>query len=356
MSEAKQAFDELIDALQSYQQRLDGIEGLTDVDLADNYRHMADLTAIAIDCYVQNDTARPRWVSLVAAHRKVLGDNQHARYFYVPLSHEYAYRVKGSMNGACYMGFTVYGSEGEDKMHIVANTSTREIKLAPDGSFDITLSADAVGNNGIALSEQTNALMVRQYFDTPAPDHAIPVTIEVLSGPEQSPLPSTEQIARRLRTAASLIRGWAGLNPIPWPQEASAYNVISDPVPTSVGGGGNWSTPDNIHAMGFFDLAPGQALVMSGKAVRSLYWSCHLWNSCMQTFDYERFQCAVSGNQLKIADDGTWTIIVANHPPQGQHWLETGGRDRGFIYFRWLLSDSQPGSIATRVVPVESLI
>ena len=41
------------------------------------------------------------------------------------------------MNGASYLGFTVYGCEQEDKFHTIANTSSREVHLTPDGSFDI---------------------------------------------------------------------------------------------------------------------------------------------------------------------------------------------------------------------------
>ena len=85
MQELQSAFNQLIDSLQDYHKSITALEDQADVDIADNYRNVIDLASVAFECYAQNDPAQPHWVELVSPHRKFGGDNQHARYFFIPL-------------------------------------------------------------------------------------------------------------------------------------------------------------------------------------------------------------------------------------------------------------------------------
>ena len=355
MSELNTAFSQLLGELENFQNKLESMTDQSDHDYAENYKNIIDLVHVGIDCYVQNDPANPRWVNLVSNHRKIGGDNQHARYFFVPLSERYQYQITGKLSGASYMGFTLYGCTQEDSFQILDNRSSEDIDINPDASFELNLGSGQSGQNSMDLPETVNCLIVRQYFDTAAPQKEIPLDIEVTGGViEHTPLSSME-LTRRLSSASNFLKGWANLTPMPWPKEKQAYNSICNPFQAS-DSSGHWSTPDNIHAMGFYRLRDDEALVLSGSSVTCRYWSCHLWNASMQTYDFNNFQCALSGNQLSPDENGHWQIVIANHPAQDKFWLDTAGHHRGFVYFRWLLCSSPPTSIFAEVRPLSELL
>ena len=352
MSTPRESTQALIRALGDGAQKIHDTPSLDELDIAEAYRNLMDLTSFGIEGFIENDPRRPRWVDILAGPRKIGGDNQHARYFFAPLSPQHRYRIRGRLQGAVYLGFTVYGCErDEEHMHIVANTNSSEIELRPDGSFELELSAaEDGGANHLHLKPDANSIILRQYFGAPALTGPHSFEIEALDGPAPSGVVGSAEMARRIAQTAAFLRGWINLTPMPWPEDDAAWNQVCDPFHTGESTG-HWSTPDNIHAFGYFLLAEDEALVLRGTAVPCTYWSCHLWNNAMQTFDFDNFRCAQLGWGLPLDEGGGWRIVIARGAPRGPCWLDTAGHHRGFIYFRWLETRHQlPGPIQAELV------
>lgn len=349
-----EAFTHLLDVLREQNDRIHSISDQRDSDVAESYQNLMDLLHVAIDCYVQNSPANPRCVELVSPYRKFGGDNQQARYYLFPVNSAYEYRLEGHIDGAAYIGLTVYGCDTEDELRIVENTNSDRIDFRPDGSFAVDFKAEGEGNNCVRLSPDANQVVIRQYFSSPIRRESMPVSVSLLNRSVDRAVPGTEDMARRLRSTANFLKGWFKLTPMPWPVEQGAYNQICEPLPAAASSE-HGSTPDNIHAFGYFNLEDDQALVLKGKMPRCRYWSCHLWTGSMQTYDFEKYHCAISDAQLDLDDDDQWTIVLSNRLPQGRNWLDTAGHQRGFVYFRWLLSSEKPGDISAEVVPIAHL-
>ncbi|MDG2271765.1 MAG: hypothetical protein P8L39_05650 [Halioglobus sp.] len=60
-----------------------------------------------------------------------------------------------------------------------------------------------------------------------------------------------------------------------------------------------------------------------------------LWNAFRQSFDYRYRQTALNREQLQLNDDGEFTIVIALQDPEFTNWLDTEGRNFGFIYWRF---------------------
>ncbi len=357
MNNPKDATHALLKALADGIQKIEDTPGMDDIDNSVAYSNLMDLTSFGLEGYVQNDPGQPRWVDILAGPRKIGGDNQHARYFFAPLSPKHRYRIRGKLQGAIYLGFTVYGCEAdEEHMHIVTNTNSSEITMRPDGSFELELSAAKNGGvNHIHLKPETNSIILRQYFGAPALTQGHHFEIEALDGPAPSGVNSSAEIARRIAQTAAFLRGWVNMTPMPWPEDDAAWNQVCNPFHTGESTG-HWSTPDNIHAFGHFRLAEDEALVLRGTAVPCTYWSCHLWNISMQTFDFDNFRCAQLGHSLPLTEDSGWRIVIARGAPRGPGWLDTAGHHRGFIYFRWLETRQQlPGPIQAELVKTDTV-
>lgn len=349
---ATTAFAELVALLQSAEQTFLTARNQTDdVDISDCYQNLLDLVAIGVDCYIDNSAADPHFTKLVNSYRKMGGDNAHALYDFAPLDGQCTYRVRGNRGGTAYLGITLYGGASEEAVTVHANINTSHLRFDEHGNFSVTIGPGSGDGQTLHLPSlpDTNGVIVRQYFlDTDRSEEAL-LDIAVIDGPAAPAVVGSDSMAARITALTRFVKGWTAMTPMPWPDAIEAYNQVCPPFHTGQSTG-HWSTPDNLHAFGFFKLADNEALLLQGRSPECLYWSCHLWNSCMHTFDYERFACAISGAEVQYDADGSWTLVIAARDPGRPNWIDTAGRGRGFIYFRWLEARETPPPISARVI------
>lgn len=355
MREDSKAFNEILEFLKTAEHDFLNLRNQTaDVDIADNYKHLFDLLSVATDMYIHNDWVRPRLFKIVSPWRKIGGDNAHALYDMAPLEGSHSYLVKGNRRQTAYLGFTVYGGDTEEQLTVHVNRNSANVEFDSNGNFEIVLSpneTDARAKNHIQLKPDSNTFVIRQYFLDDKKEGDAELVITSLDNPGKPGLLNEANMAKRLRSLKNFIKGWTNLCPIPWPADDAAFNQICPPFQTGQSTG-HFSTPDNIHAFGFFKLKPDEALVLHGTSPDCLYWSCHLWNSCMQTFDYANYACAIAKDQVELEADGSWKLTIAHTNPDAKNWLDTTGYEKGFVYFRWLNSDTTPAAMTAEVIRV----
>jgi hypothetical protein len=347
------AFSDLMSLLQGYERKFRWRRLLTrDNEFAEGYSAMLDLLSVGLDCYIHNSPDAPRFVKLVSPIRKIGGDNADALYYFAPLNPRQRYEITGTMGSAAYLSFTTYGGETPKKFHIVENISTPELKIDADGTFEVevTQEASTTGRNTLRTDATTNCLLVRRYYldkdamendpgtETIAPDRPAAVP----------PLLTGDEMGKRIRQLEQFLRGWFKLTPLPLPPIPPAYNKMSPPRQASADTG-HWSTPDNIHSFGFFKVADDEALVIKGRSPECLYWSVHLWNPYLQTYDYANYPCALNSAEVELESDGSWELLIAHHDPGHPNWIRTTGHPRGFVYFRWLQAAGMPDKLETSV-------
>lgn len=347
------AFRDLLGVLQSYERKFRWRRLLTrDNELAEGYSAMLDLLAVGLDCYIHNSADAPRFVRLVSPIRKIGGDNADALYYFAPLNPAAGYKIKGTLGSAAYLAFTTYGGATPKKFHIVSNISTPALKLDGAGSFELEIAPDGSreGDNTLRTDGSTNCVIVRRYYlDKAAMENDPGVqSIEPKQPAVAPPLLTGDEMGRRIRNLEQFLRGWFKITPIPLPPIPPAYNKMSPPRQASADTG-HWSTPDNIHSFGFFKVADDEALVIEGRSPECLYWSVHLWNPYLQTYDYAHHPCALNSAEVQLRDDGSWELLVSHRDPGHPNWISTTGHPRGFVYFRWLKAERMPDKLKTSV-------
>src|SRR2546427_3527009 len=255
------AFRALLDLLRDAEQTfVTGPRAVADgIDMAEGYRHLTHLLGYALDLYLEADPEHPEFAPLASPTRKILGDNVDSLYHFAPLRGDCRYRIGGVRGNAVYLAFCVYGGK-PDGERVVANVSQRDLRFAPDGSFELLLSAmppRETSGSWIRLEPDAVCVIAREYFaDRPAARPSR-FRIEALDpAPPPAPLDDAA-LARRLRAVATFVRETIAVVPLP----ALPPNVIGPPMPSSPHAPG-WGTPDNIYALGAFRPAPAQALVI----------------------------------------------------------------------------------------------
>jgi hypothetical protein len=150
----------------------------------------------------------------------------------------------------------------------------------------------------------------------------------------------------------AMTRGTGGGSPgVALPPYVSVVpNVMGDPSQWRESEGGGRGTPDQTYAMGPWALAEDEALELRLRFPKATYCSAALWNRFSQTVDPRVHRSTINHAQAKPEPDGSVRILVAHRDPGHPNWLDTGGRHAGSLFWRFLLAESSPGKIESKVI------
>lgn len=351
--ETAAAVHEVLDTLRALEARFrQGPQALTDPQsVLEGYKWMFSILQVALDTQVWADPANPRFVEIVGPYKKWGGDNADAYYVFAPLDPARTYRVRATIGDAVYWSLTVYGGprDGRYSERIVGTVNDRAVTPGPDGTVEIVLGPTRpAGHTGAFLQLDDDAVcaITRDYLVDPVRGRRVEWHIEALD-PPSTYREDDADLARRFRAAATWLREQAGMVPI----GLGTPNQIDEPypVPTKTFG---WAAGDAAYAMGSFDLADGEALVVRGRSPRCAFWNLCLWNPFLHTYNYDYERVTINGGQVHYEPDGSWTIVIAADDPGHPNWVSTAGHPRGRIWLRWFLPEETPTRPTCEVVPI----
>jgi hypothetical protein len=353
--ETEAAFAELVEELKVLQQRLVGaLSGPDDeASLLEAHRWILSILQVATDVYVWADSDRPRFIDIVGPYKKWGGDNADAFYCFAPIDPARTYRVRCLIGDAVYLSLTVYGGpdDGRYSERIVGSLNSIEAPPDPDGMIEMVLSPDDPGDGTpwIRLDPDAVCAITRDYLNQPETGRRARWEIAAVDPPAAF-RDTDAALARRFRAALTWIREQSKMVPL----ALGEPNTIDPPypVPTVTYG---WAAGDAAYAMGSFDLADDQALVLRGRSPECVFWNMCLWNPFLHTYNYDYERVTINGSQVQYEPDGSWVIVVSPADPGHPNWVSTAGHRRGRIWFRWFLPDGTPGQPAVEVVGLESL-
>jgi hypothetical protein len=344
-------FQELVDELRTLEGRINEPEvHLDEQSLLEGYKWIFTMLAVGLDANMWADPDRPRFVDIVGPYRKWGGDNADAFYQFAPIDPARTYIVTGRVGDAVYLSLTVYGgpSDGRYSDRIVATINDRSLDIADDGTYSIVLSPDPHEGDWIKLDPDAVCAITRDYLADPDGGRRAQWHIEAVD-PPSTRRESDADLARRFRATLTWIRDQARIAPI----SLGEPNTVDEPypVPTETFG---WAAGDAAYAMGSYELADDEALIIEGTSPHCAFWNICLWNQFLHTYNYDYERVTLNGFQLEYEPDGSWRVVVARRDPGRANWISTGGHERGRIWFRWFLPDATPARPTTRVVTLES--
>lgn len=345
-------FHELLDQLRAMEGRLTGADpALDEQGVLEGYTWVFSILQVGLDAFVWGDTGRPRFVDIVGPHKKWGGDNADAYYQFAPIDPRRSYRVRGTMGDAVYFSLTVYGGpdDGRYSERIVGSVNDRDLEVGADGSFSFWIGPEPQDGPGILLADDAVVAITRDYLIHPFEGRRVEWHIEAVDPPDTYRL-TDEELARRFRAALTWVKEQAQMVPI----GLGEPNQVDEPypVPTTTFG---WAAGDAAYAMGSFDLAEGEALVIEGRSPECAFWNLCLWNRFLHTYNYDYGQVTINGGQVAYEPDGSWRIVVAHEDPGVPNWLDTQGHPSGRLWFRWFHPEVTPERPTTTVVKVGDL-
>ena len=256
-------------------------------------------------------------------------------YRLMPIDPESSYEIHGQlrpMDPAQFSFMMMRDDEltprGVDN-EIMGVLSSREMSIAADGSFTITVDSKPANGSSNHMQTQPGSLIRILIRDTLSNwlQSANDVTIKRIDGPAPGPALTDAQIADGvIARLPEWVKGW--LSYISLVHKKFANDNVLIPPHSRTGGWGY---------IGFvpFNLADDEALAFTTDDAASEYAGNQITDVWGILLDPQLYIASHTANQSRQNADGTYTYVVAPKDPGTANWLETGGMRRGFLAMRW---------------------
>lgn len=345
--------------------------GITSNERAEARLVMADALQLALDFWTSAYTGNPAFTRFVGPDRKLLGDNPDAVYFFAPIRPDGQYVIRGNTAGAIYTSFTVERAErdGGRPIALAATLNDTEFDVAPDGSYEIHVGGPKRDRNWLALTPDSRTITTRHYYEwekSAAADQTlhIPLAITPVARPAAPSLVTDEEMAARLETVATYFDAVLGMSgPTDRPRSEAALapflsqvpNQFSDPNVASANRNIGYAAADNRYLQTQYQLGPDEALEMRGRWPECRFANVMLFTRYFATYDYVNRPVWQNRKRTTLEKDGSFRMIVAHEDPGLPNWMDTQGRPRGTIFWRFQLAPGHIEPVRTRVVKLKDL-
>lgn len=272
-------------------------------------------------------------------------DNPDNYYVSASVNSRYSYRIRGKRGTIHYLSFAAQNQNFAARDRLTGGAGHLEDKaltLAPDGSFEIMVSQDEQAGNWLKMAPDTSQILVRQTFLDRSNESPVEIEIECLdSDGAPAPLDPARVPGQLMGSAMYAIgcaqwfadwvlafRDKAPVNAFHLPDLENHRHVGGDP---------------NIRIwLGFWSLAPDEALVIEVTPPRCDYWNFQLGNAWAESLDYRFQRVHINNGGATLRDDGSVELVVAHQDPGHPNWIETAGHEHGTMCVRWVRADEHP--------------
>ena len=311
-------------------------------ELLEGLRVIARVSSLCSQMAVEADTARPAFFDMCSDTRMIGGPNPDGNYFLAMIRGDRRYRITGTRGTSAYLGFQILAGTGLTPRRMSNYVGDTDLALRGD-EFALVLAAeepaDLGGAQWIQIPDDASSVVVREYIGDPAAETLATMRIEALDPDPVAPLTDGELADQFTAMAWSLMK-LVTLHRTIKPELLKTPNTLLTAEAADLGAAD--TTPDNLYMMGTFRLDPGQALVLDIEPPDTRYWNVTLesvWHECLEP---RRRHSSVTNRAVRPDADGRVRIAISAEDFGFGHWLDTGGRHRGFVVVRWLDNPTPP--------------
>jgi hypothetical protein len=251
------------------------------------------------------------------------------------------YRVWADVTGVRQAILSLHEGDMQLEEYGVYNEhSLDRFEVGPDGRLELWISPEERPGNWIPMHPKARIFTIRIYQSDWERDAAPPFHI-VRVGAEGVPRPPLDPafVTRALDRAATWVERsavyWNRYTGVAW--ERATPNVVT-PARSASGGA------DNIlYGSCFWELAEDEALLICCEEPEAEYWGFSIHTlAWLESGDFADRQTSLSGHQVHVDDDGRVRVVLAHHDPGVPNWIDTEGRPRGMLAYRWVWAQTRP--------------
>ncbi len=321
---------------------------------AEGYRWLSRLVVHALREQVEaGDPAFPRFVRYETPDNQWGGPNPDNLYLRARIEPGETYRVRADIRGVRQAIFSLHEGDMQLQQYgVYGETSLDALEVGADGRLELLLSPVKHPGNWIEMHPDARIFTIRVYLSDWERDAQPPFLIERV-GAEGEPPPPPEPAA--LAAALDRAAGWVEQTAAYWPAytaagwERATPNVAAAPGPAKGGA-------DNIlYGSCFWELGDDEALLLETDVPDAQYWGFTLHTlPWLESGAFGERQTSLSGHQVHRDGDGRVRLVLAHRDPGSPNWIDTEGRRRGLLVYRWVWTRTNPVP-TSRVLPSTEL-
>jgi len=320
-------------------------------ELVEGLGVLAKTAALCTEMTVEADPQRPRFFDMCTDNRLIGGPNPDGRYLLAMIRGDRTYRVTGTRGDTAYLGFQILAGTGLTPRRMANYLGDSELNCTR-GTFEFVVSAsepppDVLGSaQWLHVPEDASSIVVREYVGDFATELPATMRIDCIDA-EPLQAVSDSAMAEAFTAMAWTIVKLTTLHRTVKPEMLTEPNVLTTAQAADLGSAD--TTPDNLYMIGSFALDPDESLVLEFPPPDTRYWNVTLesvWHECLEP---RHRHSSVTNKGVAPGDDGLVRIAIGANDFGHGHWLDTGGRHRGFVVVRWLDKPEAPALRSTVV-------
>jgi uncharacterized protein DUF1214 len=302
------------------------------------------VTALCSELTVEADPDLPWFFDMCSPTRLVGGPNPDGKYLLAMIRGDRSYRVTGTRGTTAYLGVQVLAGTGMTPRRMAAYVSDTDLTLN-DGKFALVFSAtepsaaELAGAPWVQIPEDATSIVVREYIADADTEQSATLHIEPLTTYPPQTI-TDDEAAEQFTAMAWTIMKLTTLHRTIKPELMDQPNTLVTSEAADLGEAD--TTPDNLYMLGTFRLATDESLVLEFEPPDTRYWNVTLENIWHQCLEPRRRHSSVTNKGVTPYADGVVRIAISANDFGHGHWLDTGGRHRGFVVFRWLDNPDPP--------------
>lgn len=296
----------------------------------------------------KSDPGKPAFTEWMANGRKTAGDSPYTVYLTTPVNVQHSYRLYGKLGQPTYFGLQIYKQiQGFNMPSSVFNQD--EIVMDSEDNFEIIVSKDrpADGKNWIPLHDEDFLLMTREYRYDPRLQMPVQISIERIDQTSSAPPPLFDRFLKTAEYFKAIVFSTLEIASL---LSVNQFSPADAEVRMPKYGDSLFPTKDTFYDGFIVKLQPGEAIKLTGKLPgKWVYTSFVSYDRWYATPDYPSIRCYLTGRDLILNMDGTYTIYISADDPGHPNWIQTGGLYDGLFSYRYMLADSNPKPLVEKV-------
>ncbi len=294
----------------------------SDADLLEGLQYLAGCIAACTHLAFDYDADHPFLHSGTGPFTKMGLDNPDTMYFGTRVQPGHEYVVTGTRGTTTDVSFQLLGGEYTDDNVPDSETAfdDRKLDIAADGSFEWRFTPSGPAQ-----------LVIREVYNDWSAQRGTFAIARTDTAGTAPPALTRNLIEKRYAVAGkqlvARVKTW--LQFPQWFYTDSPPNTMVSPRLTPGGLATQYSSA------GRFDLTGNQALIITLPVTDAPYLGFQLGSQWYISLDYINHQTSLNGTQAQADPDDKIRIVVSDKNPGVTNWVETLGRRKGFLQFRW---------------------
>lgn len=313
-------------------------------DRAEGFRSLTRLLSYAMRMEIEcGDPAYPQLCRYEEPHNQWGGPNPDNTYLRAAIHPDYDYRVWGNLTDMRQIIVSL--QEGDMQLQqygVYSEQGLDDWQVGPSGEFELFVSRSkpAGAANWMPMHDAARIFQVRTYLSDWVNDSSPTLHIERVGAEGIAPPPlDPAALAAALDRSAN----WVEKSAAYWNQYTAQAWERATPNQVSAARSTPGGAENILYGSCFWQLEEDEALLFTCEEPEAQYYNfCIHTLGWLESGDFANRQVSLSGHQLHIDDDGRVRIALSTRDPGVANWIDTEGRRRGLLAYRWVWATSSP--------------